>query len=198
MPHQPAETDIYFAPDRDAWRNWLETYHMTKKQVWLVQYRKSNPGSCVGYEDAVQEALCYGWIDSKPRKRDDHSYLLFFSKRKPNSVWSASNKKRVEVLLKNGLIKPAGLASIEVARTNGSWSRIDDAEAIVMPPDLAEALSLNKRAADFFAQFPPSAKRGIYTWISIARTEITRKNRIDETVRLAAQNVRANQWQPKK
>ena len=193
-----ADNDVFYAADRAAWRAWLDAHHAEKSQIWLVQHRKSNPMPCVNYEESVQEALCYGWIDSKPQKRDARSYLLFFSKRKPNSAWSLSNKKRLEDLVKRGMMQPAGLAAIEVARANGSWSRIDEAEAVVMPPDLEKKLSRNRKAAEYFSQFPPSAKKGIYTWISMARTEITRKKRIDETVQLAARNIRANQWKPSK
>jgi uncharacterized protein YdeI (YjbR/CyaY-like superfamily) len=198
MPVKTDNTEIFHAPDTRAWRNWLKANHLKKQQVWLVQHRKSNPMPCVSYEEAVREALCFGWIDSKPQKRDDQSYLLFFSRRKPNSVWSASNKKRVEELLQQGRMKPAGLAVIEVARKNGSWSVIDEAEAVIMPADLKDALSANKVAAGFFEAFPPSAKKGIYTWISLAKTDATRRKRIEETVRLAAENIRANQWVPKK
>jgi uncharacterized protein YdeI (YjbR/CyaY-like superfamily) len=187
----------YHAKDRKSWRKWLEINHEKLSQVWLVQHRKANPEPCVSYEESVLEALCFGWIDSKPQKKDDLSFLLFFSKRKPKSPWSASNKKRVEELLREGLIMPAGLASIAVAKENGSWSAIDEAEAYMMSEDLAKALKANKVASKYFEAFPPSAKRGIYTWISLAKTDATRLKRISETVSLAAQNLRANQWKPK-
>jgi uncharacterized protein YdeI (YjbR/CyaY-like superfamily) len=188
---------LFYAKDRESWRKWLEINHQKLSQVWLVQHRKANPEPCVSYEESVQEALCFGWIDSKPQKRDDLSFLLFFSKRKPKSPWSASNKKRVETLLREGLIMPAGLASIAVAKENGSWSSIDEAEAVIMSADLAKALKANKTAWKYFDSFPPSAKRGIFTWIALAKTDATRQKRISETVALAAQNIRANQWKPK-
>jgi uncharacterized protein YdeI (YjbR/CyaY-like superfamily) len=194
----PRDEEILYARNRKAWRQWLQTKHRILQQIWLVQHRKSNPQPCVGYEDAVQEALCFGWIDSKPRKVDEQSYLLFFSRRKSRSPWSASNKKRVEELIQKKLMTAAGMDAIEEAKKNGSWSLIDDAEAFVMPADLLKSLSENGTAAAYFEQFPPSAKRGIYTWISLAKTEETRRKRIEETVRLAGQNIRANQWKPKK
>jgi uncharacterized protein YdeI (YjbR/CyaY-like superfamily) len=198
MPVQISDAEIFYAPHRDNWRQWLAANHQRLDKVWLVQHRKTNPEPCVGYEDAVQEALCFGWIDSKPQKKDEHSYLLFFSKRKPKSGWSASNKKRVETLMRAGLLMPAGLEAINLAKKNGSWSVIDEAEAFVMPADLRAALDANPSAAAFFDAFPPSARRGIYTWISLAKTEATRQKRIEETVQLASKNLRANQWQPKK
>ncbi len=187
---------ILYVPDRAAWRAWLALNHQALDAVWLVQHRKTNPQPCVGYEEVVLEALCFGWIDSKARKFDDQRFLLFVSRRKPKSPWSASNKRRLEILLEQDLMMPAGLLAVEVAKKNGSWSVIDEAEAVVMPADLETALSGNKEAKGFFDAFPPSAKRGIYTWISLAKTKETRGKRISETVALAAKNIRANQWRP--
>jgi uncharacterized protein YdeI (YjbR/CyaY-like superfamily) len=197
MDELPPAIETFYASSRTTWRDWLQANHRTLQQIWLVQHRKTNPEPCVGYEDAVREALCFGWIDSKPRKKDEQTYLLFFSRRKPKSPWSASNKKRVEELLREGLMMPAGLDAIALAKSNGSWSVIDEAEAFVMPADLEKALAANKAAAGFFEKFPPSVKRSIYTWISLAKTVPTREKRIEETVRLAAQNIRANEWRPK-
>lgn len=189
---------ILYAPDRAAWRAWLQRHHQLAESIWLVQHRKTNPHPCVSYEEVVLEALCFGWIDSRPQKLDDERYLLFVSKRKPRSGWSASNKRRLAILVRDGLMMPAGLEAVDTAKRNGSWSVIDDAEAVVMPADLKSAFLRNKSAATFFEAFPPSAKRGIYTWISLAKTASTREKRIRETVALAAQNIRANQWRPRK
>lgn len=187
---------ILYVPDRASWRAWLAANHQSVESVWLVQHRHSNKKPCVTYEEVVLEALCFGWIDSKPQKLDDERYLLFVSRRKPRSGWSASNKRRLEILVRDGLMMPAGLHAVETARKNGSWSAIDDAEAIIMPADLEKALSENRAAVVHFNAFPPSVKRGIYTWISIAKTTATREKRIRETVDLAAKNIRANQWRP--
>jgi uncharacterized protein YdeI (YjbR/CyaY-like superfamily) len=195
------ETDgpaILYVPDRAAWRAWLQLNHQSLESAWLVQHRKSNPEPCVSYEEVVLEALCFGWIDSKARKLDDQRFLLFVSRRKPKSPWSASNKRRLEILMRDGLMMAAGLEAVEIAQKNGSWSVIDDAEAVIMPADLEAAFVGNQQARDYFDAFPPSAKRGIYTWISIAKTLATRQKRIIETVELAAKNIRANQWQPKR
>jgi len=147
----------------------------------------------------VEEALCFGWIDSKPMKRDEHTFLLFFSQRKPKSVWSASNKKRLVKLIADGQMMPTGLASIEIAKANGSWTSIDDVEAMVMPVALEEAIKKNKLASTNFNAFPASAKKAIYQWISSAKTDATREKRIYETISLAEKNIRANQWTgPKK
>jgi uncharacterized protein YdeI (YjbR/CyaY-like superfamily) len=162
-----------------------------------VIYKKGSATSSVNYEEAVEEALCYGWIDSRPQKRDEECFLLTFSKRKPKSVWSALNKKRLEKLIADGKMTPAGLATIEIAKENGSWTSIDKVEAMEMPEALTKAFKKNKRAKENFDAFPPSAKKGIYQWIITAKTDETRNKRVIETVELAAKNIRANQWVPK-
>ena len=184
----------FYAKDRKAWREWLEINHLQLQQVWLLLHKKSSPDNSVSYDEAVEEALCFGWIDSKPRKKDEHTFLLFFSRRKPRSVWSAINKKRLVKLIADGQMMPAGLASIEIAKANGSWTSIDDVEAMLMPDGLQKAFEKNKTAFAYFNAFPPSAKKGIYQWISSAKTDITREKRINETVLLAEKNIRANQW----
>jgi uncharacterized protein YdeI (YjbR/CyaY-like superfamily) len=189
-------SDFFYASNRKISRKWLEINHQNLSQVSLIQHRKTNPEPCVSYEESVLEALCFGWIGSKPQKKDDLSFLLFFSRRKPKSPGSASNKKRVEALLREGLIMPAVLVSIAVAKEDGSWTSIDEAEAVIMSADLAKALKANKTAQKYFDAFPPSAKNSIYTWISLAKTDATRGKRIAETVSLAAQDIKANQWKP--
>ena len=184
----------FYAKDRKAWRKWLQVNHLKLQQVWLILHKKSNPDISVSYEDAVQEALCFGWIDSKPRKKDEHTFLLFFSRRKPKSVWSASNKKRLVKLIANGQMMPAGLESIEIAKANGSWASIDNVEAMIMPLELEKAFKKNKKASLNFSAFPASVKKGIYQWISSAKTDATLKKRIFEAVSQAENNIRANQW----
>ena len=184
----------FYAKDRKIWRKWLQTNYLKLQQVWLILHKKSSPDSSVNYEEAVEEALCFGWIDSKPMKRDEHTFLLFFSQRKPKSVWSASNKKRLVKLIADGQMMPAGLASIEIAKANGSWTSIDDVEAMVMPVALEKAFKKYKLAKTNFMAFPASVKKGLYQWISSAKTDATREKRIFETVSLAEKNIRANQW----
>jgi uncharacterized protein YdeI (YjbR/CyaY-like superfamily) len=186
-----------YAPSRKDWRHWLEANHLKISQIWLVLHKKSSPFPSVNYEESVEEALCFGWIDSKSQKRDENCYLLFFSRRKPNSVWSASNKKRINKLEAAGLMKPAGIAAVEMAKGNGSWTSIDNVEAMIMPEGLQYVLSKNPTAQLFFDAFPASAKKGIYQWIASAKTDTTRMKRVLETVELAEKNIRANQWKKK-
>jgi uncharacterized protein YdeI (YjbR/CyaY-like superfamily) len=133
-------------------------------------------------------------IDSKPNKKDDESFYLFFSQRKPKSNWSALNKQRVEQLLANNLIAPAGLAMIELAKKTGTWNALDNVSQIIIPDDLAKAFKVEKIAKKYFEAFPPSTKKGILEWVLNAKTLTTRNKRIEETVLKAAQNIRANQY----
>jgi uncharacterized protein YdeI (YjbR/CyaY-like superfamily) len=186
-----------YAPTRKDWRRWLEANHLKISQIWLVLHKISSPMPSVNYEESVEEALCFGWIDSKPQKRDENCYLLFFSRRKPRSVWSAINKKRIIKLTEAGLMKPAGIAAVETAKANGSWTSIDNVEAMIMPEELKYVLNSNPTATHYFDAFPASAKKGIYQWIASAKTESTRMKRVIETVELAEKNIRANQWKKK-
>ena len=197
MPEEKQTVPEFHARDRNEWRKWLDDNHLLLASVWLVIYKKGSGISSVNYEEAVEEALCYGWIDSKPQKRDDECFLLTFTRRKPKSVWSALNKKRIEKLMLAKKMKPAGLAAIEIAKQNGSWTSIDKVEAMEMPEELTKALSRNKKAKEYFDKFPPSARKGIYQWIATAKTDETKNKRVIETVSLAEKNIRANQWTPK-
>lgn len=198
--HQELEKNgvtVVFAKDRQAWRRWLQINSDKQKAAWLIIYHKSADTKTVYYEEAVEEALCFGWIDSKPNKRDAESFYLFFSVRKPKSNWSKSNKIRVERLIKDGLMTSKGLAAIEAAKNNGGWTALDQVSELIMPKELSAALEQNKTAKKYFDSFPASVKRGIYEWIINAKRPETKAKRIEETVRLAEQNIRANQYQPK-
>jgi uncharacterized protein YdeI (YjbR/CyaY-like superfamily) len=144
--------------------------------------------------DVNEESLCFGWIDSKPGKVDDRRSALMCTPRKPGSGWSKVNKDRLERLLAAGLVDAAGLAAIDAAKRDGSWSKLDQIDALVVPDDLAAALAALPPAAANFVAFPPSARRGILEWISTAKTDATRAKRITETASLAQENRRALQW----
>lgn len=184
----------FYAQDRTVWRKWLAKNHATEKNVWLIIHHKKSKTPSVYYDEAVEEALCYGWIDSKPNKRDAESYWLFFAERKPKGVWSKLNKQRIEKLILEGQMTPAGIKKIEQAKQDGSWSVLDAIEELVMPKALVKSFSKNKKALANFEAFPPGVKKGIYQWIISAKTEATLIKRAEETVTLAAKNVRANQW----
>ncbi|WP_420597435.1 YdeI/OmpD-associated family protein [Deinococcus sp.] len=185
--------NVFEPPSRAEWRSWLEAHHARNGGVWLVLHKKASPTPNLTYAEAVQEALCFGWIDSKPRKLDELRSLLYFAPRKTKSGWSALNKARIERLEAAGQMHPAGLALIEAAKADGSWALLDGVDALDVPPDLQTALEAAD-ALDNWNAFPPSARRGILEWIVQAKTAPTRARRIQETAQKAAQNERANQW----
>jgi uncharacterized protein YdeI (YjbR/CyaY-like superfamily) len=189
----PAENSVH-PLTRAEWRAWLAANHTRPQGVWLITYKKATGQPRVEYEEAVEEALCFGWIDSKANKLDAERSLLWFSPRKAGTGWSKPNKERIERMLAQELMTPAGLAKIEAAQADGSWTALDAVEALETPPDLADALAAAPPATDYWAAFPRSVKRGILEWIANAKTPATRARRIEETARLAAQNERANQW----
>jgi uncharacterized protein YdeI (YjbR/CyaY-like superfamily) len=182
---------------RIAWRQWLAANHPQTAGVWLVSYKKATGKPRLEYDDAVEEALCFGWIDSKPNKLDAERTLLWFAPRKPGTGWSRPNKLRVERMLSAGLMAEAGLKKVAQAKLDGSWGKLDAVEELIVPDDLAQALEGRPMATQNFGAFPRSAKRGILEWIANAKTATTRSKRIEETSRLASQNMRANQWHPK-
>lgn len=184
-----------FEPEsRAEWRAWLETHHDTERGVWLVLRKKSAGPVNLSGDEAVEEALCFGWIDSKPRKLDDTRSMLYIAPRKPGSGWSAVNKARIERMQEAGLMTPAGQAKIDAAVQDGSWSLLDGVDALEVPPDLEAALTAEPNAKAQWEAFPRSAKRGILEWIAQAKTAATREKRVRETATLAARGERANQW----
>ena len=180
-----------------AWRAWLEQNHTRTEGIWLISYKKATGKARFDYNEAVEVALCFGWIDSKPNTLDEERSRLWFAPRKQGTGWSKLNKERVERLLEQGLIMPAGLAKVEAAKADGSWNALDAIEALEIPPDLAQALAAYEPAAKHFEAFPKSVKRGILEWIATAKKPETRAKRIEETAQLAAQQRRANQWKTK-
>jgi uncharacterized protein YdeI (YjbR/CyaY-like superfamily) len=179
---------------RAEWRAWLEQQHTRTEGVWLITYKKATGKPRVEYEHAVEEALCFGWIDSKANKLDEQRSMLWMSPRKRGTGWSRPNKERVARLQAAGLMTPAGQAKIDAALQDGSWAALDAVEALEIPPELEAALAAYASAAEHFDAFPRSAKRAILEWIASAKTAATRAKRIAETARLAEENKRANQW----
>jgi uncharacterized protein YdeI (YjbR/CyaY-like superfamily) len=179
---------------RAEWRDWLAAHHQTETGVWLISFKKATGKPRVEYDDAVEEALCFGWIDSKPNKLDEERSLLWFAPRKAGTGWSRPNKHRVQKMIEAGAMAPAGMKKVDAAKADGSWTALDQVEQLLVPDDLKSALEKHPNAATHFEAFPRSAKRGILEWISNAKKPETRASRIDETARLASKNERANQW----
>jgi uncharacterized protein YdeI (YjbR/CyaY-like superfamily) len=187
-----------FQPDSlEDWRAWLAEHHGRRDGVWLVTWRVGSGGPRITYEEAVEQALCFGWVDSRPRALDERRTMLWFAPRKPGSGWSRPNKQRVERLLAAGLMAPAGRAVVERAQADGSWALLDAVEDLVVPDDLAAALAAHPPAAESWDAFPRSVRRGILEWIVQAKRPETRAERVRETAEKAQLGERANQWRPR-
>jgi uncharacterized protein YdeI (YjbR/CyaY-like superfamily) len=182
------ELKTFHPKDRKAWRNWLEKNHTKSPGIWLIYNKKSAGKARLEYSDAVEEALCFGWIDSTIRPIDEEKYMQRFTPRKPKSGWSALNKRRVEKMIGQGLMTPAGLEKIEMAKKNDSWKNLDHIEAILLPEDFEKALSKNKKAKINFENFPQFTKKQFLYRINSAKRPETRKERIKLCLKMAAAN----------
>lgn len=176
---------------REAWRAWLEANHATATGVWHLSWRPSTGRPRVPYEEAVEEALCFGWIDSTGGNLDEERSRQYYAPRNPRSGWARTNKERVERLMAEGRMAPAGLAAIERAKANGAWTLLDDVENLVVPPDLAAALASRPPAAANWEAFPRSPRRAMLEWLVQARRPETRAARIGAIADAAARNERA-------
>ena len=189
---RPAENAAKIAVNtRSDLRKWLQTNYQQTEGVWLIKYKKPHK-YYLPYDDIVEECICFGWIDSLPRKLDQQRTMLYIAPRKKGSNWSKTNKNRVEKLEQAGLLHQAGINKIEQAKQDGSWTFLDDVEALVLPEDLQQAFSVNAIAKQNFENFSPSSKRGILEWIKNAKRPETRTKRIQKTVQQAAIGMRAN------
>lgn len=179
---------------RAAWRRWLAAHHTQREGIWLASWKTATGKPRMSYDEIVEEALCFGWVDSKPSLLDTERSALWLAPRKPRSAWSKLNKARVAKLIREKRMAPAGLAKVEAAKKAGLWEALDAVEALTVPPDLAKAFAANRAAKAQFEKFAPSSKKIILGWIATAKKPETRANRIAETVRLAAQGIKANHW----
>jgi len=171
----------------DEWRTWLRRNHDKEKGVWLIFYKKNTGKPSLDYESAVEEALCFGWIDSIIKKLDESRFARKFTPRKDRSKWSPSNMKRVEKLIASGRMAPAGLARVIAAQENGMWDKPDRPEVrFELPEDFRLALSKDARAGEYFEQLAPSYQKQFISWVSVAKQQETRVKRIRESIRLLA------------
>jgi uncharacterized protein YdeI (YjbR/CyaY-like superfamily) len=177
--------------DRAGWRAWLVANHAESKGVYLLSWRRQTGRASVPYEDAVEEALCVGWVDSVGRVIDEERAIQWFAPRQRRSVWARSNKERVERLIAAGLMLPAGQAAIDEAKSNGMWTLLDDVENLVVPDDLAAALDGAPSARANWEAFSPSARRMMLAWVVQARRPETRADRISKIATAAAGNEKA-------
>jgi uncharacterized protein YdeI (YjbR/CyaY-like superfamily) len=181
---------------RAQWRSWLAAHVDDEQGVWLVSWKKATGKPFVRYDEVVEEALCFGWVDSKPATLDDERAMLWIAPRKKGSAWSRPNKERVHRLTVAGLMSERGLAAVARAQQDRTWSALDEVEDPVEPDDLRAALDADPAARTAWDAFPRSAKRGILEWIVQAKKPETRQARVSTTVAEAHEGRRANQWRP--
>lgn len=191
---QKKEVDTYCPRSRIEWRKWLEKNHLSEQSIWLVYYKSSTKMASLSWSDAVDEALCFGWIDSTKKTIDEARYMQYFSKRKPNSMWSKINKAKVANLIENNLMTKAGFDSIATAKQNGSWTLLDEVEALVVPEDLKEELAKFKGSMAYFDSLSKSIKKILLHWVISAKRTETRQKRILEIAENASKNLKPKQF----
>lgn len=191
---QEKEINTFCPASQSAWRAWLQKNHQSQQSVWLIYYKKKSKLPSIAYSDAVDEALCFGWIDSTRRSVDHETFMQFFCKRKPNSGWSKVNKGKVLRLIESGLMTTAGFDSIETAKQNGSWTILDEVEELRIPIDLTEEFKSNPGSAEHFLSLSKSVRKSILQRLVLAKRPETRQKRIVEIAALAAQKLRPKQF----
>jgi uncharacterized protein YdeI (YjbR/CyaY-like superfamily) len=181
---------LYFK-NATAWREWLHNNHNSSTGVYLIFYKVNSPFESMRWEEAVQVAICYGWIDSTVKSVDEHCRKQIFSPRKDKSVWSKLNKTYIEDLIDNNLMHESGLAKIEIAKQNGSWTSLDTVEDLIIPEDLTLAFNQNPEAFENYQNFSPSYRKGYLYWLNQAKRAETRNNRITTIIELCKQNKKS-------
>jgi uncharacterized protein YdeI (YjbR/CyaY-like superfamily) len=184
---QKNEIETFCPPSQKEWRKWLQKNHAAKQSVWLICYKKESNKPTIAWSTAVDEALCFGWIDSIRKTLDEERFIQFFSKRKPTGTWSKVNKEKINQLIDKGLMVAAGFASIEKAKQNGSWTILDDVEELKIPKDLAAAFKSKPWSKDFFLSLSKSVQKVSLQWIVLAKRAETRQKRIAEIAELCFQ-----------
>ena len=184
------EIETFCPTSRQHLRNWLEENHLSKPAVWLVLYRKKASVPSVSWSELVDEALCFGWIDSVRRTIDNERFMQFLSPRKPKGTWSKINKEKIIQLSAAGLMTEAGLQAIEKAKQNGSWSTLDAIDDMIIPADLEEALEANIVAGEYFQSLSKSSKKIILYWLGSAKQTETRQKRLGEIIESANERVK--------
>jgi len=188
------EIETYCPGSQKEWRQWLKKNHNSKESVWLILYKKESDRPVISWSGAVDEALCFGWVDSKRKPLDKEKFKQFFSKRKPKGTWSRINKEKVRQLIDSGLMSKAGFECIENAKQNGSWAILDEVEDLKIPRDLAKEFKTQPGSKDYFLSLSKSVRKSMLQWLVLAKRPETRKKRIDEIAELAAQKQKPKQF----
>jgi uncharacterized protein YdeI (YjbR/CyaY-like superfamily) len=188
------EVESFCPGSKKRWREWLQKNHQSAQSIWLVFYKVSSGKATLSWSEAVDEALCFGWIDSLKKTLDEERYVQFFSKRNPKSTWSKINKGKVQQLISEGLMTSAGQRCIDIAKQNGSWVFLDQVEALIMPADLEEAFATKPGSKAYYLTLSKSSKKIILYWIVSAKRSETRQKRVAETVEAASQRMKPKQF----
>lgn len=187
---QNTEIETFYPTNQAEWRQWLHENHESKQSVWLVQHKKKSKKPSISWSESVDEALCFGWIDSIRKTVDEDTFIQFYSKRKPKGTWSKINKDKIILLIEAGLMTKAGFESIEKAKQNGSWTILDEVEEMIIPEDLEAAFDQNPGSKDFFLSLSKSVKKLLLFKLVFAKREETRQNRISEIMELVAKKLK--------
>lgn len=188
------EADMFCPADQEDWRKWLEQYHDKKESVWVVLYKKDASVTNLSWSEAVDEALCFGWIDSTKRTVDEEKYKQYFARRKPNSIWSKINKDKIKTLTKSGKMTEAGMASVKIAKKNGSWTRFDAVENLEIPIELNRAFRKVRGSKPYFNSLSKSMRKQLLYWIISAKRPETKEKRIQDVVTAAGKKTTPKQF----
>ncbi|KJS07615.1 MAG: hypothetical protein VR77_00030 [Flavobacteriales bacterium BRH_c54] len=179
-----------FCPsNKDEWREWLEKNHKKEESIWLIFYKKKSANFNLSWSQAVDEAICFGWIDSVKKSLDEERYIQYFTKRKPTSIWSKINKNKVETLTKQGLMSDAGLKCVRIAKENGSWTILDTVEKLIIPEDLERKFQQYPNSKDYFQSLSVVIRKRLLYWVISAKKKDTREKRIGEIAEMAGKKL---------
>lgn len=174
---------------QQQWEEWLKHHHTQTDGVWLIIYKKNTNIPSINYAQALEEALCYGWIDGLKRSKDEVSFLQKFTPRRAKSIWSEINTKHIERLTAAGKMKPAGIAQVEAAKADGRWENAYAAgNKATIPEDFMTALNKNKKAKAFFETLNKNNLFAIYFRLQSAKKPETRAKRIATFVDMLARH----------
>ncbi len=181
--------ETLFCENRSKWREWLKKNHLSKKEIWLIYYKKHTKKPTVVYNEAVEEALCFGWIDSTVKRINEETYMQKYTPRNARSLWSLVNKNRVIKLIREKKMNKAGLELVEIAKKNGQWEKAySSKDKLEMPKNLLSALKANPLAFENFNKFSPSNQQNYFGWVISAKREETIQKRIKAVVSRSEKN----------
>ena len=182
-PKNGKEMPVISFASLEGWRKWIAENHAKSNGVWLRFFKKDSGEKTVTYSEALEEALCYGWIDGQVNKFDDQSYIQRFTPRRPKSIWSKRNTEKAERLIREGRMKKAGMEQVELAKADGRWQQAYDSSTnMKLPEDFLHELSKNKKAKTFFDGLNKANQYAIAWRLQTAKKPETREKRLKEII----------------